>query len=81
MAAGWVLYKKGLFDMAITQLTECINKDPKNAVCEYHLGLAYTKNGQRARAVEHLEKALKISPDFAGADDARRVIGTLGTKK
>jgi tetratricopeptide (TPR) repeat protein len=78
---GWVLYKKGLYEVAVVRLKECVDKDPKNAVCEYHLGLAYAKSGSDALASAHLQKALKITPDFPGADDARRVLGTLPKQK
>ncbi len=74
---GWVYYKRKLSDMAIASFKQCVAADPKNAVYLYHLGLAYAQNGNRTQARETLEKALQIQPDFAGADDARRVLQTL----
>jgi len=38
---------------------------------------AYAKNGNKQEAQRSLEQALKLNPSFAGADDAKRVLGTL----
>jgi tetratricopeptide (TPR) repeat protein len=74
---GWVYYKRKLSDMAISSFKQSLAADPNNAVYHYHLGLAYAQNGNRTQARETLEKALKIQPDFPGADDARKVLQTL----
>jgi hypothetical protein len=41
-------------------------------VYHYHLGLAHLKIGDKARGRGALERALELSPDFSGAEDARR---------
>ena len=62
------------------------DKDPKNPVYRYHLGVAYaeakptrmTAEAQdKANAKTHLETALKLSPNFEGAADARKVLEGL----
>jgi tetratricopeptide (TPR) repeat protein len=74
---GWVYYKKDLATLAVSPLRDAVEKDPANPLYQYHLGLAYAKTGDRRKAREALERALAIKADFAGADDARKVLQTL----
>jgi len=74
---GWIYYKKGLAGLAITALKDGVTQDRSNPLIHYHLGLAYAKNGNRPEAQRSLEEALKLDPRFAGADEAKRVLGTL----
>lgn len=74
---GWVYYRKGLADLAITAFKEGLSRDKSNPVMHYHLGLAYAKNGDKAEATRALEQALKLSPSFQGAEDAKRVLSSL----
>ena len=53
-------------------------KVPGNPTFQYHLGLAYAQTGDKAAAREALGRALKLKPDFEGAEDARQVLRTLG---
>ena len=68
---GWIYYRKGLPDLAIPPLEQSVEEQPTNAAYRYHLGLAYLKAEQKAKARRALEEALRLQPDFAGADDAR----------
>jgi tetratricopeptide (TPR) repeat protein len=74
---GWVYYKKDLATLAVPPLRDATAKDPANPTYQYHLGLAYVKTGDRRKAREALERALAIKADFAGAEDARKVLATL----
>ncbi len=74
---GWIYYKKGQGSLAVAALREAVARQPQNAVYHYHLGLAYAKTGARALARSSLEQALKISPTFEGAEDARAVLKSL----
>jgi tetratricopeptide (TPR) repeat protein len=74
---GWIYYKKGLYDSAIRELKSSAEKLPENASVRYHLGLAYHKKGEHALARKELTEALRISNDFDGADEARRVLSEL----
>ncbi len=73
---GWVYYRKGLSGLAIAALKQCAAVDPQNASYLYHLGLAYNQNGDKFLARQTLERALKLQPDFSGADEARKLLGT-----
>ena len=74
---GWILYKKGLASMAITALKQSVDKNPSNPTSQYHLGLAYLKDGQQREAQQALQRALKLNPTFGAAEDAKRVLGTI----
>jgi tetratricopeptide (TPR) repeat protein len=74
---GWVHYKKGQAELAVPQFRASVQKDPQNPVYHYHLGLAYAKAGDEAKARLALQEALRLSPSFQGADEARRTLASL----
>ncbi|HKY20067.1 MAG TPA: tetratricopeptide repeat protein [Vicinamibacterales bacterium] len=74
---GWVLYKKGLASLAVPPFRESVEKDPKNPVYHYHLGLAYAKSGNKAEAIKALQEALRLNPKFDGAADAQQMLAGL----
>ena len=74
---GWVYYKKQVSTLAIRSLKRAVDLDPNNPVHQFHLGMAYASEGQDKIARKTLQAALRLSNDFDGADEARRVIGTL----
>ena len=76
---GWIYFKKGLTSQALAALKESVDKNPKNAMAQYHLGVAYAKNGDVASARGALETALKLDPRFGEADDARATLAKLGS--
>jgi len=63
--------------LAIPQLQESVQKDPGNAGYHYHLGMALTKTKNLEGARRQLEQALKLKPDFDGADEARKTLKWL----
>jgi tetratricopeptide (TPR) repeat protein len=75
---GWIYYKKNLPSLAIAALKQSVNRDPQNAETHYHLGMAYAKSGDKARAREHLQKALSINAQFEGSEEARKTLNSLG---
>jgi tetratricopeptide (TPR) repeat protein len=74
---GWVYYKKGLYDSAISEFSDSLAKIPENAAVIYHLGMAYYKKGDLNKARVELEKALRLDDSFSGAHDARKVLAAL----
>jgi tetratricopeptide (TPR) repeat protein len=75
---GWIYHKKGLSSLAVPALLQSVEKDPKNAVYLYHLGMAYAGNGDKDKARAALEKALALDANFNGAAQAREAL--LGLK-
>ena len=74
---GWIYYKKQVSTMAIRTLKRAVDLDASNPVHQYHLGMAYALEGQDKTARKALQAALRLSADFDGADEARKVIATL----
>ncbi|HKV98478.1 MAG TPA: tetratricopeptide repeat protein [Vicinamibacterales bacterium] len=75
---GWVYYKKRVSALAVAAFKRSVAAQPQNALYLSHLGMAYAQAGSRALARQTLEKALKISTTFDGADEARRLLQSLG---
>ena len=71
---GWVYYRKGLAQHAITAFERAVSKAPDNPVYHYHLGLAQLKDGNDAEGRAALKRALAIKSDFSGADEARKAL-------
>ncbi len=74
---GLVFYKKKLYDSAISEFADCLERLPDNATVNHHLGMAYYKKGNNERAKTQLQKALRLSKKFDGADEARRLLSQL----
>jgi len=75
---GFVYMKKQLPKLAIVPLRLAVEKAPANPVFHYRLGLAYAQDGDKVAARQSLERALKLNANFDGADDARKMLSTLG---
>jgi tetratricopeptide (TPR) repeat protein len=71
---GWVYYQRHLSGQAIPRFQQSVAADPTNPVYHYHLGLAFSKNGDVERAKSALQRAVELSPDFA---DARQALATI----
>ena len=78
---GWVYYKKGLYESAISKFTNCLEKMPDNAIVTYHLGMAYHKKGDLEKARRELEKALQLNENFNGADEVRKILAEYKKNK
>jgi tetratricopeptide (TPR) repeat protein len=75
---GWVYYKKGLSTLAVAAFQRSVQLQPDNASYVGHLGLAYAQSGDKVKARQSLERALKLKADFDGADEARKVLKSIG---
>jgi tetratricopeptide (TPR) repeat protein len=74
---GWIYYKKNAHIKAVSLLGEAVKKLPENPVVRYHLGMALFKKGEPNNAKKTLEFALKMSPTFPGAEEARTTLESL----
>jgi tetratricopeptide (TPR) repeat protein len=77
---GWAYYKIGSPQSAVVQLKECAEKDPKNPMYQYHLGMAYMAARQFSLAEQFLQKALRDDPNFPDAASARAALDRLLTR-
>ena len=74
---GWVYYKKGLSSLAVSTFQRSVQLQPDNPSYVGHLGLAYAQSGDKDKAREALERALKLKANFNGADEARKVLKSI----
>lgn len=73
---GWVQYRAGDYAKAVEVLEDVVNAAPGVPVFQYHLGMAYAKAGDKAKAKAALSKAVELG-DFAEAEDARKALAGL----
>jgi tetratricopeptide (TPR) repeat protein len=71
---GWVLYKKGDYASALPLLQECVEKKPNSAVYRYHLGMVLAAVGQKEKAKDQLESALRLRLVGEDADEAKQML-------
>src|SRR5262245_27078883 len=71
---GWIYYKKGLLQHAITSFEHAAAKAPGNPIYQYHLGLAHMKEGNEGEGRAAVKRASAIKSDFNGADEARKAL-------
>jgi tetratricopeptide (TPR) repeat protein len=74
---GWIYYQKDLPDLAVKPLESAFKQLPNNAELMVHLGLTYAKLGEKVKAREMLERALKLDAQVVGAAEAKRVLASL----
>ena len=74
---GWIYYRKQLPLLAIPEFERSLQKDPRNAVIHYHLGLAYLATGDTVRGRRALQQALQLQPDFPEAGAARAALARV----
>ena len=75
---GWIYYKKDIPSLAVRPLQDSLKKRPDVAEVLYHLGMTYAKLGDKVKARETLERALKLDPKIGG-DDARRALASVSS--
>jgi len=74
---AWAYYHKGAYGSAIDLLQDAIKRAPQNATYLYHLGMAYWKNNDQARARQYLSRALELNPKFQKAAEIQQVLAQL----
>jgi predicted Zn-dependent protease len=74
---GWIYYKKNLPKSAVPLLEDAVAKVPGRTLFQIHLGLAYAKAGDSAKAKTVLAQALQREPNLPEAAEARKVLSTL----
>jgi len=79
---GWVFYQKGAYQSAIDLFQESLrlvakSNQAENPTVHYHLGLAYQKAGNAALAREHLERVLKLNPNYSASAEVKKALAQL----
>lgn len=71
---GWILFKLERHSEALDALNKSLAALPDHPIVLYHLGAVYQAMGNERQARRHLEKALSVSGDFEGAEEARSML-------
>lgn len=75
---GWVYYRLGDYDVAITYLEQSVDAAGQLPVLRYHLGMAYKAAGKPVEAKEQLSLALaNENASFTGIEEARVALEEL----
>ncbi|PYL50411.1 MAG: hypothetical protein DMF32_04235, partial [Verrucomicrobia bacterium] len=77
---GWVLYKRGDYQQALSILQESAQAG-ENSEIQFHLGMTAYMMGQTELAKTALRKAVNSADDFEGREEARRRLASLETGK
>ena len=75
---AWAYYYKGAYGFARDLLEDAIKTEPNTAAMQYHLGMVYSKLGDKSNAVTHLKKAVSLAPDSPAGKDAGKALQGLG---
>jgi Flp pilus assembly protein TadD len=73
---GWVLYRKGLYSMAIPHLEKAVSREP-NARRECHLAMAYLRVGDKERGQRSLLAAMKLDPNLPEIKNAQLLLDKM----
>jgi tetratricopeptide (TPR) repeat protein len=74
---GWVHYRSGDTDKAVTLLKKATDMAPQIPIFQYHLGMAYYSKGDKQSAKIWLAKALDSKRDFPGSQEAKETLKAI----
>jgi len=74
---AWAYFHNGAFSVAAPLLESAVKQAPDNSTYHYHLGLTYQKLNDSVRARVHFERAIRIDPKSAIAEEAQRALTQL----
>ncbi len=75
---AWVYYHKGTYSLARDLLEDAAKLEPANASIHYHLGMTYSKLGNKTDAATQLKKAADLAPATQTGKDANTALSQLG---
>ena len=73
---GWVLYRKGMYSLAVPHLEKAADKEP-SARRRCHLAMAYLKMGDQERGQKNLEAAVKLDPNIPEIKTAQQLLDDM----
>jgi len=75
---GWIFLKKNLSDSALDTFRELVSKAPNQSTYRYHLGMALAQKGDKIKAIQELQEALKYNPSKNERDQIQQLLSKLG---
>ena len=76
---GWILYRQGDYQQALTLLQESAGKLAENPEVQFHLGMASYMMGQTEVARTALQKAVSAPGNFPGKEQIQGRLALLGS--
>lgn len=77
---GWVYYKKGQTNQAVSTLEQAFGKEPGEAIIAEHLADAYERHQLHNKAVTFYQKAYQLEQDSQQKGKIRRKLATIQEK-
>lgn len=74
---AWAYYHKGIYGSARSLLEDAEKTNPNDASIQYHLGMVYSKMGNKTDAADHLKKAVSLAPGTQTGKDASKALSAL----
>ena len=74
---GWILYKRGDYQQALTLLQESASKLPERPEIQFHLGMTNYMMGQADAARAAFERSVQATGDFPDKNEAQRRLAQL----
>jgi tetratricopeptide (TPR) repeat protein len=71
---GWILVQADRAKEAVPLLVEAASALPRDAEVQHHAGMACYRNYEWEKAEKYLRNALRLDPEFPGAEEAREVL-------
>jgi tetratricopeptide (TPR) repeat protein len=71
---GWIAYKQDKLELAANMLNKALEVDPASPMTNYHIGMLYFKQNDKAKAEQHLQKALDSKANFDGLDQVKQTL-------
>ncbi len=75
---AWVYYHKGTYSLARDLLEDASKAEPNNAAIHFHLGMTYSKLGNKPEALVQLKKAADLAPNTQVGKQAGDALSHLG---
>ena len=74
---GWVLYKRGDYQQALSILQHSAEKAPESPEIQFHLGMTASMMGQTDVAKSAFRAAANSDSDFEGKEESKRRLASL----
>jgi len=75
---GMIYLRKNLSDNAIDIFRDLVSKEPAHATFHYHLGMAFSQKGDKSKARQELQEALKTKPTDKEREQIQQLMNRLG---
>jgi Flp pilus assembly protein TadD len=75
---GLIYLRKNLSDNAVDIFKDLVNKQPNASTFHYHLGMAFSQKGDKPKAIQELQHALKDNPSKEEKEKIQQLMNRLG---